>query len=107
MFRLGGLNTLRGFNENQFFASNYVLSNAELRMHFESNSFLFLFYDQSYIVTDIGDETSSDEPFGFGLGLQLNTKSGDFKFAYALGKSNSQVINFNLSKIHFGIINRF
>lgn len=107
LFRVGGLNTLRGFNENQFFASNYVLSNVELRMYFESKSFLFIFSDQSLVVTDISGQTSDDLPLGFGLGLQMSTNSGDFKFAYALGKSKNQALDFNQSKIHFGIINRF
>lgn len=107
MFRIGGLNSLRGFNENQFFARNYILSNVELRMYFENSSFLFLFSDQSYIRSELVRESLDDFPFGFGMGLQMSTKSGDFKFAYALGRSKDQAIDFNLSKIHFGIINRF
>ena len=107
MFRLGGLNTIRGFNENQFFASNYILSNVELRIILESRSYLFLFSDQSYLVFDNGATRISDLPIGFGLGLQLGTKSGDFRFAYALGRSKDSSVNFNQSKIHFGIINRF
>ena len=46
MFRVGGLNSLRGFSQNFFFASEYVLSNLEMRLFFESNSHLFVFYDQ-------------------------------------------------------------
>ncbi len=107
LFRVGGLNSLRGFNENQFFGSNYILSNTEMRMYFESNSFLFLFSDQAFIVTKFGGETADNLPIGFGLGFQMTTKSGDFKFAYALGSAEDQPLNFNQSKIHFGIINRF
>lgn len=110
MFRVGGFNTLRGFNENFFFANKYLLSNIEFRVPFDRSSYLFLFYDQSFLttsVTALNGDTKQDYPFGFGLGLQLETASGDFKFAYAVGQSKNTDLSFNQSKIHFGIINRF
>ena len=89
------------------FASNYVLSNAEVRLFFEQTSFLFVFYDQSYIVTSLGDQSESSGPLGLGLGMQFSTGSGNFRFAYAVGRSSDQPFDFSLSKIHFGIISRF
>ena len=107
LFRLGGLNTIRGFNENSFFASNYGVSNVELRLIVDAGTYLFTFYDQAYINTNVGTSSEEDWPLGFGFGLQLSTRSGNFRFAYALGRSDDQPLNFNLSKIHFGIVNSF
>ena len=107
MFRLGGINSLRGFNENQFFAKNYLLSNSEFRLHFEPRSFLFFFYDHAYIRTVQLSNVFEDGPVGFGAGLQLNTGVGDLKLAYALGRTRNQSVDLNQAKIHFGLINRF
>lgn len=99
LFRLGGLQSLRGFNEKQFFLSSYLVNQLEYRLFFEEESFLFLFYDQ-LVYED-------DHPFGVGLGFSLKTNNGQFRFALASGKSNTQDMNFSNAKIHFGFQTRF
>ena len=107
LWRIGGLHSLRGFNEKLFFAASYALSNLELRLLFdeqqEEYSYLFLFYDQAYMVR----ESYSDYPSGIGAGISLVTKSGIFNLAYALGNAKRQSMNLSVSKIHFGYIGRF
>lgn len=107
LWRIGGLQSLRGFNEKFFFAASYALSNLELRLLFdqqrEEHSYLFLFYDQAYI----GSETYSDYPLGIGAGISLVTQTGIFNLAYALGNAKVQPMDFSASKIHFGFISRF
>lgn len=107
LWRIGGLHSLRGFNEKFFFAASYALSNLELRLLFdkqqEEYSCLFLFYDQAYIVR----ESYSDYPSGIGAGISLVTKTGIFNLAYALGNAKVQPMNLSISKIHFGYIGRF
>lgn len=110
VYRLGGLNTLRGFNDNFFFASYYGLSNLELRLLLEreeqKQSYLFVFYDQALLGYQL-DKKYNDSPLGLGMGLSLTTDMGIFNLAYALGKINDQALNFSASKIHFGYISRF
>jgi len=103
LFRLGGLSTVRGFNELQFFASEYVYSNFEYRLYFESKSFIFFFYDQ--LVYGNSDQT--DVPIGIGTGLTLATQSGQFKFVIGVGKSKDLPFNVSNSKIHFGYTSSF
>lgn len=107
LFRLGGLNSLRGFNELEFFASKYALMNTELRWFWAENSFVFTFIDTATIEKRILSEKKSDNSLGLGLGLSLNTNSGLFTLVYALGRQQGQEINFNQAKIHFGFSSRF
>lgn len=102
-YRLGGLNSLRGFDEKAIFADRYLLSKTELRSFFEKGSFLFAFYDQLLFKND----AYSEAPFGTGFGFSLATSSGQFSFAVALGKSKAQRADFSRAKAHFGYITRF
>ncbi len=106
LFRLGGLNSLRGFNENYFYASQFAIGKVEVRTVFSDNSYFMFFYDQGIVKNTILDE-STDFPFGTGAGFDLSTNAGIFSFVLALGKSKSQEFGFNFAKIHFGYINRF
>jgi translocation and assembly module TamA len=109
LFRFGGLATLRGFNENTFFASRYVVGTAEYRLYFEQVSYLFAFADQGLWGYRITGQERSDTPLGLGVGMNLGFKGGIFTFAYALGRGTfpQQSFSLNQSKIHFGYINRF
>jgi len=107
LFRLGGFGSLRGFNENFFFASDFLMSNSELRLFFEESSYLFAFVDEAWMQFRVDGNTKQQYPLGFRFGLQLGTRSGDFTMSYALGKSSQSPIDFGQSKIHFGLISRF
>jgi len=107
-FRLGGLQTLRGFNENLFFASQYALTTLEGRLLFDESSYLLLFTDLAYIKSDFQQINSSELAQGLGAGLSFATDSGIFNFVYALGSADRiGAFNFNQSKIHFGYTTRF
>ena len=103
LYRIGGLQSLRGFNEKEIFARNYMLSRSEFRSFFEERSYAYIFFDQLLYSTD----TESDNPFGLGLGFALATSAGQFSFALAVGNSISQDISFATMKAHFGYISRF
>jgi translocation and assembly module TamA len=107
LFRVGGLKTLRGFNENNFFASRYGVATMEYRFFTDETSYLLLFYDQGYIYNQLDLLHPKDYPFGFGAGISFLTPAGVFNFVYSLGSSSTQKLSFNLSKIHFGLASRF
>ncbi len=107
LFRLGGLSSIRGFNENTFFASGYGITTAEYRYFLEQETYFFFFFDYAVLETFWRNQQSYDQPFGTGTGISFSTKSGVFNFVYAIGKSGSQPFGFNFSKIHFGYISRF
>ncbi len=107
LFRIGGLNTLRGFNEKNFYASWYITGTFEYRFLFENSSQFFVFIDGAALGYDINDQNFKDYPFGLGAGFSLSTKAGLLHIIYALGKSQQQPFSLNYSKIHIGYSNRF
>ncbi len=107
LYRIGGLKSLRGFNENFFFASSYALANFNIRYYLDETTYFVAFYDQSYIINNTINNQSEDYPLGLGAGINLTTNTGVFSFIYALGRTRSQPLSFSLSKIHFGYTSRF
>ncbi len=107
LFRLGGIDNLRGHNQNVFLASSFAIVNLEYRVIFDENSYLFVFYDQGWLQQKTINFFGEDTPLGFGLGLNFPTQAGIFNIVYALGQTKDLPISFNRSKIHFGFISRF
>ncbi|WP_027003372.1 BamA/TamA family outer membrane protein [Hugenholtzia roseola] len=103
LLRLGGLQNLRGFNENSFFVRHYAQFVSEYRLYFESKSYLFAFFEASRLQTNIGNES----PLAFGGGLTFQTRAGIFHFIYAMGKSQFQSLGLSQAKIHFGLKSAF
>ena len=105
--RLGGFINLRGFDESSIFASAYSVNTFEYRILFEQNSHVSIFYDQGIIVKNTLIENTTNYPFGFGVGVNFQTKPGIFSVSYAVGKQNGNPIDFSVAKIHFGFVNLF
>jgi outer membrane protein assembly factor BamA len=106
LYRFGGQNSLRGFNEDELFASAKSVLTIEYRFLLDRNSNLFVFYDQAYYENS-GTKYSRDHPFGFGTGLSFGTDLGIFSVSYALGSQMQNAILLNNGKIHFGYIAYF
>ncbi|MBC7449425.1 MAG: BamA/TamA family outer membrane protein [Hymenobacteraceae bacterium] len=111
LFRLGGLATLRGFDEWQFFVSSYAVATAEYRVFTGDDAYVFLFADQGYYRRDRTPPASAarprDWPGGAGLGVTFSTGAGVFQFVYAVGRATGQAPSLTRGKIHFGITGRF
>src|SRR6478735_310873 len=90
LYRLGGLNLLRGFNDYEFYASTYALSTLEFRYFTAADSYLLLFYDQAYYQTKLPGSFNEDFPLGFGAGVSFGTPAGIFQFIYSVGHSEQQ-----------------
>lgn len=107
LFRLGGINLLRGFDEESIFASLYTVLTLEYRFKLSKQSFLQLFFDGAYMEDRTVGQYYNDWPYGFGLGLSFQTKAGMFGVSYALGAKDNRPIDFKSAKIHFGYYNYF
>lgn len=107
MYKIGGANSLRGFNEKSIYASAYSINTIELRLLFDKQSNLYAFYDQAYYQNNSVSENLSDTPYGFGLGMDISNKNSVFRISYALGKQFDNPILFTNGKVHFGYSNRF
>jgi outer membrane protein insertion porin family len=107
LFPLGGTTTIRGYRENQFYASQSVYINAEYRFLTGRASSLFGFVDAGYysrpsdpLHNMLRQEASL---VGYGIGARIETGLGILNVSYALGKGDS----FSNGKIHVGINNEF
>jgi hemolysin activation/secretion protein len=99
---IGGLNSIRGFDELSLPVSSYSILNTELRYLFEQQSALFVFYDAAYFEKRYTLDDSYNYAMGFGAGLDLKTGAGVFSIVFAVGKQNQSSFQFNAAKIHFG-----
>ncbi len=106
-YRFGGLNTQRGFNEEQFFATTKSVNQAELRYLLDQNSAVFVFFDQSIYENTSNNSYRKDSPFGFGIGANISSTVGIFSIAYAMGIEKNNPFDARSGKIHFGYIAYF
>lgn len=107
LFRIGGLKTVRGYDEQSIYCSFYLIGNLEYRFLLEQNSYLLAFINRAYFRDDSHDASvSHGDLLGFGAGITFETRLGIFSFIYALGRENQQV-QFRNGKIHFGLISTF
>ena len=107
LFQVGGINSVRGYRENQFYGSQVVWSNLEYRFLVGRYSSLFGFVDGGYFSRppDLLHQIASQEKllYGYGIGTNLETSLGIFRVSFALGEGDS----FSTAKIHFGLANAF
>ncbi len=105
LFRIGGLKTLKGFDEQSIFANKYGIANFELRYLLAQNSNFIFFYNKAWYANEA--RKINDAPFGFGAGMNFESGAGIFSIFYALGKQFNNPIEFENGKIHFGYLSYF
>ncbi len=96
LFKIGGFNTLRGFDEDSILASKYSVNNLEYHYKVNSSSYL-------YSITDFGltQNTNYNNTFlGIGIGYSFTNNNSIFNIGYALGKDKNSTFNINNSKVH-------
>ncbi|TXG38797.1 hypothetical protein FUA22_02615 [Seonamhaeicola maritimus] len=105
LLRFGGINSIRGFEENSLFATMYGLLNTEYRYQLNNSIYIHSIIDLAYFENDIAK--INQKLFGYGFGFGLFTKAGLFKFNYANGKNEGQKFKFSDSKIHLSLTTNF
>lgn len=104
LIRFGGINSIRGFEENSLFASSLGVLCSEYRYRLSPSLFVHSIIDAGYMQ----DAQSNDEQlYGFGFGFGLRTNAGLLRFNYANGKPKNQTFNFSNSKIHLSLTTTF
>lgn len=107
LYRIGGLKTLRGFDEQSIFASAYVIGNTEIRYLFGRYSNALIFFNGGWWENNSINIYKNGLPIGLGIGSNIETKSGVFSIYYALGKSVPSSFVLKNGKVHFGFISYF
>ncbi len=101
LFKIGGINSIRGFDELSIFTPKYNVTNLEYRLLVNNGSYLYTISDFAVLENINTDETN--QIFGIGLGYFLSTKTTIFNISYALGKNYEIPLSFKNSKVHIKI----
>ncbi len=105
LFRFGGINSIRGFEENSLLASLFGVLNTEYRYQINHAIFIHSITDLAYFENQMTND--KEKLFGYGFGFGILTKAGLFKFNYANGKTENSPFKFSNSKIHLSLIADF
>lgn len=93
LFRIGGANSIRGFNEQSIFTSSYTFFNIEYRFLTSNTSYL-------YSITDLGSvQEHSSTLVSYGIGYLFNTNNSQININTVIEKQPSKSFNFESIKL--------
>ena len=95
LFRLGGINSIRGFNENSLQGNFFSSILTEYRYLPTQNLYLHSIIDYGYLQDKSTNQNRSLLGLGFGFGLL--TKNGLFNLVYANGSYKNQPVKLSNS----------
>ena len=107
LFRIGGFQNLKGFNEESIMATFYGIMTSELRFFTGENSFFSLLFNAAYFENKMNDSLINGWPWGAAVGLTLETAPGIISVYYAMGKGPETPLAFRNAKVHIGFISLF
>ena len=95
LYRFGGIQSIRGFNENSLQGNVFSGIFAEYRYVASSNLYFYTITDFGYYQDKANN--SEDQLYGLGFGFGLLSNGGLFNLVYANGNSGSQTIKLSNS----------
>lgn len=102
LYRIGGQQTLRGFDDLRYYAKSYGVFTIEPRMLINQRSFIFLFSDLGWLRERRTLAFKDTFAWGVGAGLSLFTTSGLFNVAFGVGKEFPNSFDFKRPQVHIG-----
>ena len=105
LFRIGGYNSLRGFNEQSLYTDFYGFGGAEYR-YLVSNQAFFDVFGQLANVRNSTLKTTS-KLYSFGVGFNFILPIGLMTFQVSNGQEFGNPFKFQDTKIHWGIVSKF
>jgi hemolysin activation/secretion protein len=101
LFRFGGMNSMRGFEENSLVASTFGSLRTELRYFLSPILYANSVLDYGYLENDITLQAQNLFSFGFGLGIE--TQAGVLRLIFANGTSKTQEFSFENTQVHLSL----
>lgn len=105
LMRFGGINSIRGFEENSLDAQLVALIGTEYRYLLSNSLYVHSIIDAGYFENELTNTTQELVSFGFGIGFL--SKAGVFKLNIANGKTQSLPFKFSNTKIHLSLTSKF
>jgi len=103
LFRIGGNNSIRGFNEQSIFVKNYLLQNIEFIYQSSKSSYLYTITDLALISTTL----SKEKLYSFGLGYLFNTNNSQINISTAIGTNTKNPLDFKNTQFFVNWVNFF
>jgi len=105
LHRFGGINSIRGFNENSLQGNVFSSILTEYRYVLSPTIYIHSIIDYGYFQDKTTDIKGNLLGLGFGFGLL--TKNGLFNLVYANGSTNNQAIKLSNSIVHISLKVKF
>lgn len=102
LFRFGGAESLRGYEEDRFLGNITVRGLLEYRLQLDRRSYAYAFGDLGFVnrpALETSPATQDVHP-GYGVGIQLSTAIGLITTTFALNPEISTPAN---GRVHFGL----
>ena len=97
LFRVGGAQSLRGYDEHRFRASFAVRTLMEFRYLLDRVTYGFSFFDLGYLGNRKGSRFPTGWYPGFGAGFQLDTAAGIINFTLATTTEDISAVRAHIS----------
>ena len=101
LYRFGGINSIRGFNENSLQATFFSSILTEYRYVLSPSIYVHSIIDYGYFQDKTADINGNLLGLGFGFGIL--TKNGLFNLIYANGSTKDQAIKLSNSIVHISL----
>jgi hypothetical protein len=105
LYRFGGINSIRGFAENRFFANLFGTIQTEYRYILGSNLYIHSVLDYGFYENDIN--RFSENLYSIGIGFGIETRAGVLRLIFANGGSDTQNLEFKNTQIHLKFLTIF
>ena len=105
--RIGGYNSIRGFDEESIWVSSFGISNTEIHFLLDNESSVFIFSDWAWTETKLTQGYENRWLKSIGLGTTVGFNNGVLNLVYGLGSSFGEPTLIRTGKIHIGFTSFF
>lgn len=95
-FYIGGIETLRGYEENEFRGDRVLLGSLELRLPLDKNFLGFLFVDAGKAWS--GNSSTENFKLGWGIGIRIKTFLAPLRLEYGIGEDGEARFYFGMGE---------
>jgi hemolysin activation/secretion protein len=103
LYRIGGNNSIRGFNEQSIFVKKYLLQNIEFRYQTSKSSYMYTITDLALISTT----NSKEKLYSFGLGYLFNSNNSQINISTAVGTNTKNPLDIKNTQFFVNWVNFF
>lgn len=105
LYRIGGLDNIRGFNENSIDASQAFLLQTEYRFRLSEEIYLHSITDIGHIKNE--NNLLKETLLGLGFGIGMYNKLGLMRVQIANGAAGGEKFDFDKTRIHISLHTKF